>query len=244
MGSDNQCRSYWNVCVGQADCCPLRIEIQVRAIPKLRRAKQFIRAKATEWMRSILWLDRRATSPPIQEFGPTIVFNAVFDGEQSVGSAVDQRASTFPSQKRGCMRRRNSDAGNQPLIPVTGWLRCIFAHLEFRTMNDSCSQRAMFAAQSACSSLNFVAFRRSASRLRLDEGPPAGGCGEAKDPAAAGRLRRLTAQIGEVPKIMAACNWKRSESGEMELRKALPLNLGARTKCAHAPQEWNPDRSR
>ena len=52
------------------------------AIPKLRRAKQFIRAKAAEWVRSTLWLDRRATSSPIQEFGPTIVFNAAFDGKE------------------------------------------------------------------------------------------------------------------------------------------------------------------
>ena len=244
MGSDNQRRSYWNVCVGQADCRPLRIEIQVRAIPKLRRAKQFIRAKAAEWMRSILWLDRRATSPPIQEFGSTIVFNAAFDGEQSVGSAVGQRHLDLPISKMGCMRRRNSDAGNQPLVhALTGWLRCVFAHLEFRTMDDRRNQMAVLAGQSVCRSLSFVAFWRSASGLRLDEGPP-GGCGEAKDPAASRRLCRLTAQVGEAPKVMAACNWKRSESGEMELRKALPLDLGARTKCAHAPQEWNPDRSK
>ena len=196
-------------------------------------------------MRSILWLDRRATSSQIKEFVPTIVFHAAFDGEQSVGSAVDQRASTFPSQKRGCMRRRNSDVGNQPLIHVlTGWLRCVFADLEFRTMNNSCSQKAMFAAQSACPSLNLVAFRRSAFGLRLNEVLSAGGCGEAKDTAASSRLRRLTAQIGEAPKIMAACNGKRSESGEMELLRALPLDLGARTKCADAPQELNLDRSR
>ena len=216
----------------------------MRAIPKLRRAKQFIRAKAAEWVRSILWLDRRATSPPIQEFGPTIVFNAAFDGEQSVGSAVGQRHLDFPIAKMGCLRRRNSDAGNQLLVhALTGWLRCVFAHLEFRTMNDRRGQKAMLAGQSVCRSLSFVAFRRSASGVRLDEGPPAGGCGEAKNPAAAGRLRRLTAQIGEAPKIMAACNWKRSESGEMELRKALPLDLGARTKCAHVPKARNPNRS-
>ena len=71
----------------------------------------------------------------------------------------------------------------------------------------------------------------------------AGGWGEAKYPAS-GRLCRLIVQTGEAPKIMAACNWKQSESGEMELRKALPLDLGARTKCAHAPQELNLDRSR
>ena len=183
MGSDNQCRSYWNVCVGQADCCPLRIEIQVRAIPKLRRAKQFIRAKAAEWVRSILWLNRRATSPPIQEFGPTIVFNAAFDGEQSVGSAVGQRHLDLPIAKMGCMRRRNSDAGNQPLVhALTGWLRCVFAHLKFRTMDDRRSQMVVLAGQSVCRSLSFVAFWRSAHGLRLDEGPPAGGGGEAKDP--------------------------------------------------------------
>ena len=109
MGSDNQCWSYWNVCVGQADCCPLRIEIQVRAIPKLRRAKQFIRAKAAEWVRSILWLDRRATSPPIQEFCPTIVFNAAFDGEQCDGSGrptaprpSHRKNGMHASQKLGC----------------------------------------------------------------------------------------------------------------------------------------------
>ena len=111
-------------------------------------------------------------------------------------------------------------------------------------MDDRRRQMAVVAGQSVCRSLKLVALRRSASGLRLDEGPSDRGCGEVKYPVASGRLRRLTAQVGEAPKIMTACNWKRSESGEMELRKALPLDLGARTKCAHAPQEWNSDRSK
>ena len=110
-------------------------------------------------------------------------------------------------------------------------------------MDDRRSQMAVLAGQSVCRSLSFVSFRRSAFGLRLNEVLSAGGCGEAKDPAAVGRLRRLTAQIGKVPKIMAACNWERSESGETELCKLLPLDLGAWTKCAHSPQEWNLGRS-
>lgn len=110
---------------------------------------------------------------------------------------------------------------------------------EFWKMNDRCGQRAMPAVQSACRSLNLVAFRRSASGLRLDEGPHAGGLGEAKDPAAAGRLCRLTAQIGEAPEIMAVCDWKRSESGRCVEHKTLPFDLRAWAKCAVAPQMRN-----
>ena len=110
---------------------------------------------------------------------------------------------------------------------------------EFWKMNDRCGQMAMPAVQSACRSLNLVTFRHSASGLRLDEGAPAGDSGEAKDPVAAGRLCRLTAQISEAPKIMVVCELKRSESGRCVGHKTLPFDLRAWTKCAVAPQMRN-----
>ena len=110
---------------------------------------------------------------------------------------------------------------------------------EFWKMNDRCGQRAMPAVQSACRSLNLVAFRHSASGLRLDEGAHAGGSGEAKDPAVAGWLCTLTAQLGKASGIMAVCDWKRSESGRCVGHRTLPFDLRAWTKCAVAPQMRN-----
>ena len=189
----------------------------------------------------IPFLGRRPREKPSNhEIQPAIVLDAALEVEQSVGPAFDQRHFGLLLTKNGMhapqkLGRRQSTLGSSADRLVAMRLR----PSEFWKMNDRCGKGALLAVQSACRSLNLVAFRRSASRLRRDEGPHAGGLGEAKDPAAAGRLCRLTAQIGEAPKIMAVCELKRSESGRCVGHKTLPFDLRAWTKCAVEPQMRN-----
>ena len=189
---------------------------------------------------SIFWSDRRATNPPIKKFSPAIVFHAGFEVDQRVAPAFDQRHFGLLVTRNGMHAPQK--LGRMQSTLGSGADRLAAMRLrpsEFWKMNDRCGKRALLAVQSACRSLNLVAFRRSASGLRLDESPHAGGLGGAKDPAAAGRLCRLTAQIGKAPKIMAVCELKRSESGRCVEHKTLPFDLRAWTKCAVAPQMRN-----
>ncbi len=186
------------------------------------------------------WADGRATNPPIKKFSPAIVLNAAFEIDQSVAPAFGQRHFGLLVTRNGTHAPQKLDRRQSTLAPDADRLAAMrLRQSEFWKMNDRCGQRAMPAVQSACRSLNLVAFRRSASGLRHDEGPHAGGLGEAKDPAAAGRLCRLTAQSGKAHKIMAVCDWKRSESGRCAGHKTLPFDLRAWTRCAVAPQMRN-----
>lgn len=196
-------------------------------------------------MHPIFWADGHSANPTIKKFSPAIVLNAAFEVDQSVAPAFDQRHFGLLFTRNGTHAPQKLDRRQSTLAPDADRLAAMrLRQSEFWKMNDRRGQRAMPAVQSACRSLNLVTFRHSASGLRLDEGAPAGDSGEAKDPVAAGRLCRLTAQISEAPKIMAVCELKRSESGRCVGHKTLPFDLRAWTKCAVAPQMRNLGHSR
>ena len=186
------------------------------------------------------WSDRRATNPPISKLSPAIVLNAAFEVDQSVAPAFGQRHFGLLVKRNGTHAPQKLGRRQSTLAPDADRLAAMrLRPSEFWKMNGRCGHRAMLAVQNACQSLNLVAFRRSASGLRLNEGPHARGLGETKDPAAAGRLCRLTARPGEASGIMAVCDWKRSESGRCVGHRTLPFDLRAWTKCAVAPQMRN-----
>ena len=61
----------------------------------------YIMIHDTQGVRSAshFWSDGSATNPPIKEFSPTIVFDAAFEGGQSVGPASDQQSLSLLIQK-------------------------------------------------------------------------------------------------------------------------------------------------
>ena len=191
-------------------------------------------------MHPIFWADGHSANPTIKKFSPAIVLNAAFEVDQSVAPAFDQRHFGLLFTRNGTHAPQKLGRRQSTLAPDADRLAAMrLRPSEFWKMNGRCGHRAMLAVQNACRSLNLVAFRRSASGLRLNEGPHARGLGEAKDPAAAGRLCRLTARPGEASGIMAVCDWKRSESGRCVGHRTLPFDLRAWTKCAVAPQMRN-----
>ena len=61
----------------------------------------YIMIHDTQGVRSAshFWSDGSATNPPIKEFSPTNVFDAAFEGGQSVGTASDQQSLSLLIQK-------------------------------------------------------------------------------------------------------------------------------------------------
>ena len=49
----------------------------------------------------IFWASRSATVPPIKKFSPAIIFDAAFEGGQSVGPAFDQLRLSLLTPKNG-----------------------------------------------------------------------------------------------------------------------------------------------